>query len=140
MLLCGCASDMFLEKRDAKLGPYATTYWRDKDTRQKSAREVEEFDEQLQLKVDKYIAIHPELPEEVKKWMSYLHVVVGMNKEQVLMLLGTPYKKKQTSERGTDEVWIYRYLAMPLRDESHLYFKGDTLVKIIDVSTRLLAP
>ena len=95
MLLCGCASDMFLEKRDAKLGPYATTYWRDKDTRQKSAREVEEFDEQLQLKVDKYIAIHPELPEEVKKWMSYLHVVVGMNKEQVLMLLGTPYKKNK---------------------------------------------
>lgn len=128
-----CSGDMYVERRDSEFGPCASGYFRYKSNQEKTSREIKIFKQKLQVKVDNYIATHPELSEKTKKWMSHLIVVVGMDKEQVLMLLDEPYQVKQIAEYGADEVWIYKYKAVPYQSDEYLYFKKNTLIKIVAI-------
>jgi len=50
-----------------------------------------------------------------------------------LLLLGEPTKKVSVSELGADEKWVY-ILYQPY-GETHLYFKDDTIIKILGFQT-----
>lgn len=117
------------------MGPNAVTYWRDKDKRSiKSQAEVEEFMKQLDRKIDEYIAKNLHLSDEIKEELKVFHTVhIGMTKEQVLLLIDEPAKKIAISEYGADEKWIY--IIYHSYGEDHLYFKGDTVIKILGFQT-----
>lgn len=74
------------------------------------------------------------MPDKIKEQLKVFHSVhKGMNKEQVLLLLGEPAKKEFVSEYGADERWVY-ILYHPYA-ENHLYFQGDTVIKILGFQT-----
>ena len=56
-----------------------------------------------------------------------------MIKEQVLLLLDEPAKKVIVSEYGADEKWVY--ITYHPYAEDHLYFKGNTIIKILGFQT-----
>jgi len=132
IFMAGLFGPKFKEKDAA---PDAVVYWRDKDKRGiKSQAEVKEFMEQLDKKIDEYIAKNPQLSNEIKEWLNVFQTIhIGMTKEQVLLLLDEPAKKEPISDYGADEKWIY-VIYHPY-GEDHLYFKGDTVIKILGFQT-----
>lgn len=56
-----------------------------------------------------------------------------MTKEQVLLLLEEPVKIEPVSDYGADEKWVY--ITYRPYGEDHLYFKGDTVIKILGFQT-----
>lgn len=113
----------------------AVVYWRDKDKdRQKTSAEVSEFVSQIDKKIDEYLSKNSHLSEKIKEELKIFRAVhKGMNKEQVLLLLGEPPKKEPVSEYGADEKWIY--ITYHPYAENHLYFKGDVVIKILGFQT-----
>jgi hypothetical protein len=132
ILMGGLFGPKFKEK---ETGPGAVTYWEDKDkSRQRSSTEKKEFMKQLDTKIDKYIAQNPQLSEEIKEQLKVFHTVyIGMTKEQVLLLLDEPAKKETVSDYGADEKWVY--ITYHPYAEDHLYFKDDTVIKILGFQT-----
>gem|GEM_PF-2372952 len=104
----------------------------------KDFREIEMYTEDidaLKEDVEKYIATHPELSDEIKKNLREIKVTLGETKEEVQLLLGDPDK---ITGQG---VWIYRIskwraftvFIIPVffvREGYYLYFKDDVLVDI----------
>ena len=121
--------------KEQKTGPSAVTYWRDKGKNyDRSSAEIEEFMRQLDKRIDEYITKNLQLSEEIEEKLKIFHsVYVGMNKEQVLLLLDEPAKKESVSEYGADEKWVY--ITYRPYAEDHLYFKGDTVIKILGFQT-----
>jgi len=121
--------------KDYKMGPNAVNYWGNKEKkRQKLSAEAKEFTVQLDKKIDEYIKHNPQLSDEIKEQLKIFHSVhLGMNKEQVLLLLEEPPKKVPVSEYGADEKWIY--ITYHPYAEDHLYFKGDIVIKILGFQT-----
>lgn len=121
--------------KEYKTGPEAVNYWRNKDKkRQKTSEEVKEYMRQLDKKIDEYIGTNPHLSDEIREGLKiFTAVYKGMNKEQVLLLLDEPAKKGSVSEYGADEKWVY-IIYRPYA-EDHLYFKDDTVIKILGFQT-----
>jgi hypothetical protein len=121
--------------KEQRMGPSAVTYWEDKDkSHQRSPAEKREFSQQLDRRIDEYISRNPQLSEEIKEELKVFHTVyIGMTKEQVLLLLDEPTKKEPVSEYGADEKWVY--ITYRPYGEDHLYFKGDTVIKILGFQT-----
>lgn len=132
ILVMGLLGPKFKEQ---KMGPSAVTYWRDKGKNyDRSSAEIEEFMRQLDKKIDKYIAKNPQLSDKIKEELKIFHTVyIGATKEQVLLLLDEPAKKTPISEYGADEKWVY--ITYRPYAEDHLYFKGDTVIKIMGFQT-----
>jgi len=120
---------------EEETGPFAVIYWRDKDKgiRFKSTAEVEEFSKQLDRKIEDYVMINPQRPGWIKQNLLAGHTTIEMTKEEILLLLEEPAKKIPVSEYGADEKWIY-VIYHPY-GEDHLYFKGDTVIKILGFQT-----
>lgn len=121
--------------KEKKTGPLAVTYWEDKDkSRQRSSVEKKEFMKQIDERIDEYIEKNPQLLDKVKEGLKVFQMVIkGMTKEQVLLLLDEPAKKVPVSEYGADEKWVY--VTYRPYAEDHLYFKGDTVIKIFGFQT-----
>lgn len=133
ILMGGLFGPRFVEK---KAGPSAVTYWADKNKKKQftSSKEIEHFLYELNERIDVYIRRNPHLSEEIKEQLKVFHTVcIGMTKEQVLLLLGEPAKKKPAFEHGADEKWVY--ITYHPYGEDHLYFKGDTVIKIFGFQT-----
>ncbi len=133
VFLMGCLFTREFIKGES--GPDAVVYWRVKDKhRQKTSAEVEEYMKQLDKKVEEYMLKNPGLSDETKKWLKVFNTVhIGMTKEQVLLLLEDPARKEPVSEHGANEKWVY--IGYHPYGEDHLYFKGDTLIKIFEYQT-----
>lgn len=119
---------------EQETGPFAVTYWRDKDKRRiKSQSEVKEFMEQLDKKIEDYVMINPQRPDWIKQNLLAGQTTIEMTKEEILLLLEEPAKKEPISDYGADEKWIY--IQYHPYAEDHLYFKGDTVIKILGFQT-----
>lgn len=120
--------------KEQKTGPFAVTYWRDKGKNyDRSSAEIEEFIQQFDKKVANYISKNPQRPEWIRENLLAGETTIGMTKEEILLLLGEPAKKKPVSDYGADEKLVY--ITYRPYGEDHLYFKGDTVIKILGFQT-----
>ena len=96
MLVAGCAvpTPAAVEQRTSQ-GPTARQFWMLRqmvNNREPTLDERRHFDDQLELRIDQYLAQHPEDANslQVSSFRFDRRVVTGMSKEQVLILLGPP--------------------------------------------------
>ncbi len=111
---------------------------------------AKEYISKLKGKAEDYTSQHPEISGEVKDALKNLKVVKGLTKEQVKLLLGNPERVQALSPNnkfGADQRWVYirgdlrciYVLIVPVlftHNAYHLYFKGDILIAIDDVSIK----
>ena len=96
VLFLGCATlNPPLEQRTSQ-GPTARQFWTLRSVmangRQPSLDERRHFEDQLEIRINQYLAQHPEDANslQVSSFRFDKRAVVGMSKEQVLILLGAP--------------------------------------------------
>ena len=85
-------------------------------------------------RLGEYLKTHPELPPRIADAMDRGHVVLGMDQEQVVVVLGQPLKRTQYGGRPPAEVWLYpgdRIHQDPFRTH------GATLFRVVFVGARL---
>ena len=95
LLLAGCASATPAVEQRTSQGPTARQFWMLRqmvNNREPTLDERRHFDDQLELRIDQYLAQHPEDANslQVSSFRFDRRVVTGMSKEQVLILLGPP--------------------------------------------------
>lgn len=95
-LLAACATvNPPLEQRTSQ-GPTARQFWTLRsvmaNNREPSLDERRHFEDQLEIRINQYLAQHPEDANslQVSSFRFDKRVVIGMSKEQVLILLGAP--------------------------------------------------
>lgn len=59
----------------------------------------------IRKRVDEYLKDSPECPSLIKENLQQLSIIIGMDKKQVLSVVGKPAKKKLL--KSNDEMWIY---------------------------------
>jgi hypothetical protein len=96
VLLAACATlNPPLEQRTSQ-GPTARQLWTLRSVmangRQPSLDERRHFEDQLEIRINQYLAQHPEDANslQVSSFRFDKRAVVGMSKEQILILLGAP--------------------------------------------------
>jgi hypothetical protein len=73
---------------------------------------------------------YPAYPEDIKRAIDQTYLMVGMDREQVYLVLGEPMCKKTITRNGKDvEAWMYPPGGMePCRTAQHrLYFEEGRL-------------
>lgn len=73
---------------------------------------------------------YPAYPEDIKRAIDETYLMVGMDREQVYLVLGEPMCKKTIERHGKNmEAWMYPPGGMePCRTAQHrLYFEGGRL-------------
>ncbi len=86
------------------------------------------------VRAAEYLATHRELTPAVRSAIDRGHVILGMDREQVWVVLGEPLRKASFGDRDPIEVWIYpahRLHQDPVR--SH----GATLFRIVLLDGRV---
>jgi hypothetical protein len=143
LLLAGCATwGPPLEQRTTQ-GPTARQFWMLRtmlaNDREPTLDERRHFEDQLEIEIQRYLAVHPEAANalHVTSFRFTKQVVTGMAKEQVLILLGPPEGVTENQaeiealarrywkqlQGNVTEAWIY-----PLG--WRFYFAGQSLVEI----------
>jgi hypothetical protein len=143
LLLAGCATwGPPLEQRTTQ-GPTARQFWVLRtmlaNDREPTLDERRHFEDQLEIQIQRYLAVHPEAANalHVPSFRFTKQVVTGMAKEQVLILLGPPEGVTENQaeiealarrywkqlQGNVTEAWIY-----PLG--WRFYFAGQSLVEI----------
>jgi hypothetical protein len=143
LLLAGCATwGPSLEQRTTQ-GPTARQFWMLRmmlaNDREPTLDERRHFEDQLEIQIQRYLAVHPEAANalHVSSFRFTRQVVAGMAKEQVLILLGPPEGVTENQaemeklarrywkqiEGNVTEAWVY-----PLG--WRFYFAGQNLVEI----------
>jgi hypothetical protein len=113
-LLAACAtlSPPPLEQRTSQ-GPTARQFWTLRSVmangRQPSLDERRHFEDQLEIRISQYLAQHPEDANslQVSSFRFDKRAVVGMSKEQILILLGAP--DATTTDQAAMEKLARRY-------------------------------
>src|SRR4029450_10774825 len=54
-----------------------------------------------------YFASHDELPPRIRTAIEDGHVLVGMDREQVIVVLGQPIRRAMSKHHDNAEAWIY---------------------------------
>ena len=143
LLLAGCAKwGPPLEQRTTQ-GPTARQFWMLRmmlaNDREPTLDERRHFEDQLEIQIQRYLAVHPEAANalHVSSFRFTKQVVTGMAKEQVLILLGPPEGVTENQaeietlarrywkqlQGNVTEAWVY-----PLG--WRFYFTGQNLVEI----------
>jgi hypothetical protein len=143
VLLAGCAKwGPPLEQRTTQ-GPTTRQFWMLRMTlandREPTLDERRHFEDQLEIQIQRYLAVHPEAANalHVASFRFTKQVVTGMAKEQVLILLGPPEGVTENQaeieklarrywkqlQGNVTEAWVY-----PLG--WRFYFAGQNLVEI----------
>jgi hypothetical protein len=143
LLLAGCATwGPPLEQRTTQ-GPTARQFWVLRmmlaNDREPTLDERRHFEDQLEIQIQRYLAVHPEAANalHVSSFRFTKQVVAGMAKEQVLILLGPPEGVTENQaemeklarrywkqiEGNVTEAWVY-----PLG--WRFYFAGQNLAEI----------
>jgi hypothetical protein len=112
LLLAGCAAPTPAVEQRTSQGPTARQFWMLRsmvNNREPSLDERRHFDDQLELRIDQYLAQHPEDANslQVSSFRFDRRVVTGMSKEQVLILLGPP--QAVTMDQGQMEKLARRF-------------------------------
>jgi hypothetical protein len=81
-----------------------------------------------------YFASHGELPPGIRTAIENGHVLVGMDREQVIVVLGQPLRRALSKRNDNAEAWIYRGYKLH-QDPFHL--QGAGLVRIIFLKGRV---
>ncbi len=95
VLAAGCAGMMTLERR-AMQGPTAQEIWTAKvilgTGREPSFDEKNRWDDQMDVSISRYLSQNPQVANavDVQTFKFLRQVTVGMDQEQVLLLLGPP--------------------------------------------------
>lgn len=126
-LASGCSGIPVVKRSSA--GPDAVCLWKYRNEPYKSDEETEEYEEQLQVKIDEYLRVHPEIDELIfSKLKGLSDTIEGMNKEQVELLYGKPdiiTTDPKQLKYNTNEKWVYKMQNIPTY---FLYFQGDIIV------------
>jgi hypothetical protein len=81
-----------------------------------------------------YFASHNELPPRIRAAIEDGHVLVGMDREQVFVVLGQPIRRTLSKQHDSAEAWIY--LGYKLHQDL-LHLQGADLVRIIFLEGRV---
>jgi len=94
----------------------------------------------LKRDVEEYISLHGSLGDKEKNDLRGLKIVPGCTKEEVVLLLGKPFKVTEAKDKTSKglELWVYRknridnflVFIIPVfftHDSYYLYFNGDKL-------------
>jgi len=143
LLLSGCLSGARMEQRTTE-GPLAEDFFAlrivARTGRSPSFDESRRWDETMHQLIDDYLRRHPESASaaEVLTFRFSRQASVGMDKEQILILLGRPLQTSKDAaalqkeahrfwdelKDAVTEVWVY-----PMG--WNLFFKEDRLVEIV---------
>jgi hypothetical protein len=105
LLLAGCATLKPPVEQRTSHGPSAEEFFIFRSMllngREPSFDERRYWEDQLDLKISKYLAQHPDAANslEVSTFRFYRRASVGMSKEQILILLGTPEGRTTETEQ-----------------------------------------
>ena len=149
VFLTGCAKLAPPVEQRSSHGPSAKTMWTyrvvTQNGREPNFEEQTRWDDQLDRGISRYLAEHPEAANslDVSTFRFEKQVVVGMTKEQVLLLLGPP--ESTTGDQAEMEKLARRYWPMIQGNATEawlyplgwrLYFAG---LRLVDI-TQYLSP
>ncbi len=86
-----------------------------------------------------YFSAHPELPPSIAKAIDQGHVLLGMTKEQVWVVLGDPAHKRVFGENGSIEIWLFPAHRLH-QDQLHSHGTSSFRLTFIDGRLIVLEP
>lgn len=129
-LASGCSGIPVVKRTSC--GPSAVNMWAFRSEPYKSQEESMEYDKEVQVKIEEYLSLHPEVDKNVAFTLKEFNAVEeGMNKEQVELLYGKPDIITTDSKQlkyNTDEKWVYVWNP----GEFRIYFSEGIVVAIED--------
>lgn len=87
------------------------------------------------LRVARYLATAPEPPPAIAAALAQGHVVTGMDREQVTVVLGPPIRRTVYPGPPASEVWLYRRARL---HEGAASAHGATLFRLVFIDGRLV--
>lgn len=82
----------------------------------------------------RYFATPREIPPAIAAAIEQGHIILGMDREQVTIVLGTPVKRTVYPGPPSSEVWLYRWARL---HQDALRAHGATLFRLVFVDGRL---
>ena len=89
--------------------------------------------ERAAFRLDEYFESHREVAPSIAQAMRNGHVVGGMDRQQVLAVLGEPMRRFRSRSPSAFEVWLY-----PAHKVHQGYAHGATLCRVVFREERLL--
>jgi len=124
--IIGCSGIPVVKR--SSCGPSGISMWKYRRYPYKSSEETEIYERKLQRKIDEYLANHPIRDDSLLFNFKELRVVVeGMNKEQVMLLYGSPdimTSEAKQLKYNADEKWVYKSNS----GENRIYFYNDLII------------